>query len=140
MSKTNCFSAIKNILNFEIKFERVYELYDFLLPKKVVKTNYSSLDVGDIILWRKNIIPSKGDTGHIAIIDKIIGNGRIRILDYSKLAHSNDDCKRPGLGYGEMNLILEDDNIVGFVWSDEIKKTKITKVLGISPQDLENLL
>ncbi|WP_412470018.1 MULTISPECIES: hypothetical protein [unclassified Halobacteriovorax] len=140
--KVNCFTAIKEILladGIKIPYERVYEFFDSVEDKSFVKHRLSELAVGDLILWRKNTIPFSGDTGHIAIIREILTDGWIRVYDYSKQPHSNEVCTRPGLGEGEMKLILDGDEILGFIWSKEIKKTKMTKVLGISPQDLKVL-
>ena len=135
----NCFSVIKDKLDFVLDYSRVFELFDFLDGKACVKYRYSELAVGDIILWRKNIVPRKGDSGHIAIITELMEDGWIRVYDYSKQPHSNESCIRPGTGIGTMKLILDGDEINGFIWSKENKKTKRTKVLGISPQDLKNL-
>lgn len=140
--KTNCYTVIQNKLQEKgilLPFKRVYELFDAIENSSRVKTKYSHLNIGDIILWRKNTIPASGDSGHIAIISKVLGEGWIRVFDYSKQPHSNENCIRPGEGEGEMKLILDGDEINGFIWSKEIKKTKMTKVLGISPQDLKDL-
>ncbi|MFG1493359.1 hypothetical protein ABMA75_07320 [Halobacteriovorax sp. ZH4_bin.1] len=140
--KVNCFTAIKDILlndGIGLPYDRVYELFDAIENTSPVKHRLSELLVGDLILWRKNTIPNSGDTGHIAIIREILTDGWIRVYDYSKQPHSNESCVRPGLGEGEMKLILDGDEILGFIWSKEIKKTKMTKILGISPQDLKIL-
>lgn len=141
--KVNCFTAIKDLLNKEginIPHGRVYEFFDSIENEAFIKHRLSELAVGDLILWRKKIIPSSGDTGHIAIIREILTDGWIKVYDYSKQPHSNEICSRPGLGEGEMKLILDGDEILGFIWSKEVKKTKMTKVLGISPQDLPKIL
>lgn len=140
--KVNCLSVIQEELvdkGINLPFNRVFELFDAIESSKKIKQKFSELCIGDIVLWRKNIIPISGDSGHIAIIREIKEDGWIRVFDYSKQPHSNEDCLRPGSGEGDMKLILDGDEINGFIWSKEIKKTKMTKVLGISPQDLVEL-
>lgn len=140
--KINCYTVIQDeLLNdgITLPFTRVFELFDELEDRPFVKHRLSELAVGDIILWRKNVVPSTGDSGHIAIIREILPDGWIKVFDYTKQPHSNESCTRPGLGEGEMKLIIDGDEILGFIWSQEIKKTKMTKVLGISPQDLKKL-
>ncbi len=138
----NCYTAIKFLASrdeIQLPFKKAYQFFDFLEEAKEKKTKYSELEVGDIICWRKTVIPQKGDTGHLAVVVDILGDGVVRVYDCSSLPHDNDEGVRPGLGEGDLKIILKDDEMTGFIWSSEHKKTKFTKVLAISHQDLKKL-
>ncbi|EQC46952.1 hypothetical protein [Bacteriovorax sp. Seq25_V] len=106
-------------------FENLKESSNFL--------KINSLDEllpGDLILWRKTLVPSSGDSGHICIFKELISKNRISVYDIAKDPHDNDTRSESGLGFGEIEILLDDScHPCGFKWLGDSKKTKFTEIL-----------
>ena len=133
----NCASFVLYLLKkLGIVFEskRTCDLFEEFKNSKLLEEVFLYKDVkpGDMIIWRKDVVPKKGDSGHLAIVKEIKGN-RLVVIDCVKRFHDNDSRTKPGLGFGEIEIILEDNKAIGFKWLGHSKKTKLTKVSFYRP-------
>lgn len=137
--RTNCSGIIIHLLKkngISLPFKKAYEYFDFFKNSDYQKIErIDDLAPGDLIIWRKNNIPKKGTTGHMALcvghIDKTSDRGTIRVFDCVKMKHDNDTRRENGIGLGDLVLLHEDGVANGFIWSSESSKTKYTEVLII---------
>ncbi len=137
----NCLTFIKFLLSKEgisLTSNRACEMYDELDQSSNFQRvkSFSEIKPGDIIMWKKDIIPRSGDSGHVAIIHSV-SLPFVRVIDCVKEAHFNDSRKLTGsaVGEGDIKIILDESKCVakGFVWSDSRKKTKFTKIKFFRP-------
>ncbi|EQC48430.1 hypothetical protein M899_1871 [Bacteriovorax sp. BSW11_IV] len=139
----NCASFISFALN-STTFFRANEFYNALAQKKLGNpiSNFNELGPGDILCWKKDIVPKNGDSGHMAIIYKIENDPnsalqKVWVLDSSKLPHDQDK-RTEGPGLGLMRIEIDDDKkMIGLQWSSERKKIKRTALLAIRLTSIE---
>lgn len=136
--KTNCSGIIKYLLNKcdrKLASSKAYEIFEELKP--IAFSNVDSLRPGDIIMWRKNNIPQKGSTGHLAVFLEEISKDKdsitVKVFDSSKRPHDNDSRSSSGIGIGCMRILTEEGRATGFIWSKVEKKTKFTEILFVTP-------
>ena len=94
---------------------------------------------GDLIAWRKDPVPQKGNTGHIVIVlEKPVkekdGTIRIVALDSSRSGHSQDTRKKgaSGVGFGCMWFRVDEAGMpIALHWSNRGRKpTAVPIVIG----------
>lgn len=87
---------------------------------------------GDIIAWRKDPMPPKGNTGHVVVLMEMpikARNGvvRVTVMDASKSGHGCDTRKKgeSGVGLGTMWFRIDDDGApTALHWSSLKRKPK----------------
>lgn len=129
---------ISNILERSPRLKyKAYQFFDLIDEKKMGMPieHHSQLEKGDLLIWRKKVIPKNSDTGHIAIIEKVeLSNDRLKnvwIIDSTRGRHFCDDRLGPGIGRGMIKIeVSETGEMIGLQWSDEHKKIKRTRILG----------
>ncbi len=133
---SNCGGLFKYLLNKDgiTLPERACEIYDFFKQSQHLKIlDIRKVQRGDIILWKKKVIPLSGDSGHLSIIDDVIQikteSALVRVYDSVKNIHQNDSRENSGLGHGEIELLLNGVVPCGFRWLGDNKKTKFTDIL-----------
>lgn len=136
--RVNCSGLIKYLLKKngrDLNGEKAFQIYDELLPHSF--NNIQKLEPGDLILWKKNVVPNKGSTGHAAVFLSLVKKEEdgiiIRVFDASKIPHENDSRSEAGIGVGEMKILTDDSEAKGFVWSKVEKKTKFTQIIFVKP-------
>ena len=85
---------------------------------------------GDVIAWRKDPLPPKGNTGHVVIVmGKPVADGkntvRVRICDSSKSRHAQDTRAKgdTGIGVGVMWFRVDDNGApIAVHWSRPKRK------------------
>ncbi len=94
---------------------------------------------GDFIVWRKNPMPPKGDTGHILMVmQKPVRESqtrvRVAVLDASRSGHAHDTRKPgdSGVGTGTMWFRVDGHGApVAVYWSNPLASPKVyTTVIG----------
>lgn len=116
---------------------KAFEIYNWFqkIPNTVtLKHTLNDVAAGDLIMWRKLNPPKTGDTGHLAVVIEVGETHHqrlpIKVMDASKQAHDNDDCERPGVACGWMQLTADEQGAVnGYIWSTEVKKAKRTSIV-----------
>jgi hypothetical protein len=134
LCRTNCSKIIQHIfksINIDFPQGKAFEVFKELKDSKgfEVFNEIEKLSAGDVIIWRKSEVPAKGSTGHISICMEVLKDGWVRVFDATKTLHDNDSRQGPGVGLGDIKLIIENGVAKGFVWSSEKKKTKYCEVL-----------
>ncbi len=119
-------SYFPNDLNDQPKAE------DYFDYAKVMKNNtlVQNLNAYDCLVWKKENIPAKGDSGHILIVKELPKEISKNLF----LLKVIDVTKESGLCEREVDLHCHDDgNIWGIRWSSHLKKVKKTQILAFSP-------
>ena len=145
---TNCSAIILHLLEKvgeKIPHRRAYEIYEyFKASDHYVFDDINQLRPGDIIVWRKNVIPNTGDSGHVCIFMNLVEikerEAMIRIFDAARDPHDNDG-RETGVGIGDLKLLHSSQKVKGFVWSSLLKKTKFTDIIFVrlNSQDTDTL-
>ncbi len=133
----NCFTFVNYVLKQNgllIASKRACDLF-FEVQKSdkfQIILNFDEIQAGDLILWKKNVVPSSGDSGHVGIIHKY-RFPYLEIFDCVKEPHFNDKRGVSAIGFGDIKLIFNENSEYpkGFIWSKERKKTKFTEILFV---------
>jgi len=132
---TDCSGVIhclKDIIPIKSPFPHSFkasDIFDFCLEEGA-KENIFNLRKNDLIIWKKQIIPKSGDTGHICIlmsrpIKLDESHWRVQVFEVSKGAS--------GSTIRDITLITEKDGVLtGVQWHPNTKKVKKTKVIGFN--------
>ncbi len=140
--KCNCSGAILEVLKANgvvVPAQRAYEVFEYFKKSnyEIIK-NIDDLRKGDLIVWRKNVVPEKGSSGHLSIflekVEQTESDISIRVFDCVKIIHDDDSRKENGIGTGILKILHKDLNPIGFVWSSVKKKTKLTEMLIVRPE------
>ena len=113
--------------NINIQSTRASDLFDELDDLMIPIKSFRDVSCGDVIIWKKNNIPKHGDSGHVGIVKEVCGS-RLTIYDCVKSIHDNDSRIDSGIGHGDIEILLDNDQAVGFKWLGSSKKTKYTLI------------
>ena len=91
---------------------------------------------GDLIAWRKDPLPTKGNTGHIVMVmgkpvTEKDGAVHIQILDASKRGHAHDTRKKgaSGVGLGSMWFRVDEAGApIAYHWSNPKRKPSVRPI------------
>lgn len=135
----------KEIVGQQINNLKAYQYFDLINSHTSIhemqfqkKNKITDLKVGDVICWRKRLVPKSGDTGHMALVTKEAKQidhhcFELEILDCSKTVHDFDTRVKTtnAIGIGKIKIYSNDvDEMIGLMWSSDKKKTKRTPILG----------
>ncbi|MDD0852791.1 hypothetical protein HBN50_06775 [Halobacteriovorax sp. GB3] len=128
------FISLKAFQYFD-QIESQESIHKLLIQKK---SKVTQLNVGDVICWRKRLIPKCGDTGHMALVTKEAKKVdhhcyELEIFDCSKTLHDFDTRENSinAIGIGKIKVYTNDDGeMIGLMWSSDKKKIKRTPILG----------
>lgn len=126
----NCASFILYLLSLvglQLDSKRACDLYVELDNYGMRIFELNDIEPGDIVIWKKNVIPKRGDSGHVAIVNDIQEN-RLQVIDCVKELHDQDTRVSPGIGMGWIELLCKENEIAGFRWLGNSIKTKYTDI------------
>lgn len=132
---TDCSGVIhclKEIIPIQNPFPESFkasDIFEFCLEAGA-KKNIFDLRKNDLIVWRKQNIPSSGDTGHVCIlmgrpVKRDENHWSVQIFEVSKEAS--------GSTIREIILVTEKDGVLmGVQWHPSKKKVKRTKIIAFN--------
>lgn len=127
-------SKIYNKWIQDFKIPKAKDYFNFIMSEQNFRMieSVNNLKKYDFICWKKINPPKHGDTGHLMVLlDKELIDKdtlRVKVFDCSK-RHHNHVFGSGSARVGYMYLILNNQVPIGYKWSDEVKKTKFTKIL-----------